>query len=683
MNDNLNSEFYPQELENLFTAAVTEILKHEDPARFMDWCREHLHEFYSGASPGQFADEQDHARVVSALGRAIWNGMPLPGNNFRPTPLPEPGRNSPCFCNSGIKFKLCCARVPSLPDFDSHFLWLQTIEQLPLATVQDAISRGRIPAEALMDMADQYSGQGQPEKATALLEPLFAGNIHKTSEVYDYALNLLCNFYDELEQTDKKNALLKRIVKTIRRSPLRSGAWQRLAAFRMDGGDTKAAWDAFQQALQDDPSSMSIGVLEVQLLMGEERINEAKSRAGFWVKRLRRAGLADDDGPLEFLSAVARDPVTAMEDLGLLMAGDAVQRLDEWLQIVEGRAIPKYSVLTEPPVLGENLAEAIGLNLQRMGVSQETLEKTTATLSQQLELEIPKKPVDEEEEDGDSLVSLFLVPPTMVSELETRWHEVFPLDKPFSIQDQPMGEGNAWEGVDEPAWLTFLEDHPEAFDSLDIIDDVVTALMQNHQYETSSLDKPLCLPLLLRAADIIDQALSSTVAPRMVWAFAENRSALRCLARLAVLYLRSGDESVATGHAQRLFALNPHDNHGFRSIIVNQHLFDGNDESVLEIAKNYPRDAQPEIPYGKVLALYRLQHLKEAQTALGEAMEDLPKVVHYLIAKRVRKPKLDPMGVTLGGEDQAWLYRDEMRDLWLATPGLVDWLIQAVKQINE
>ncbi len=155
------------------------------------------------------------------------------------------------------------------------------------------------------------------------------------------------------------------------------------------------------------------------------------------------------------------------------------------------------------------------------------------------------------------------------------------------------------------------------------------------------------------------------------------------LARLVVLYLRSGDETAAMDRAQQLLALNPNDNHGFRSIVVNQWLFDGNDESVLEITRNYPQDVQPEIPYGQVLALYRLQRLEEAQTALGVAMKVLPKVAHYLTAKRVRKPKLDPMGVTFGGDDQAWIYRDEMRVLWLETPGAIEWLMRTAKQINE
>jgi len=417
--------------------------------------------------------------------------------------------------------------------------------------------------------------------------------------------------------------------------------------------------------------------------MAEDRLSDAKARASFWIKRLHRSGLSGDDGPLGFLSAAAKDPATAMEDLGLVMAGDAVQHLDEWLQAVVERAVPEYDVATEPPAIEDDLVETLGLSLQRMGVSQEESGQATAMLDQQLELNIPDQQADEEAETDDSLDSLFLVPPTVILEIERQWREVFPLDKPFSVHDEPMGEEDAWQDGNESAWMVFLDDYPEAFDSLEIIDDLVTALMQNHQYETASLDKALFLPLLLRAADIIDQALSNTIAPRMIWLFAENRSALRSLARLILLYLRSGEETAMIDRAQHLLALNPHDNHGFRGIVVNQWLFDGNDESVLDIAKNYPQDAQPEIPYGQVLALYRLQHLKEAQTSLGVAMEGLPKVVHYLTAKRVRTPKLDPMGVIFGGDDQAWLYREEMRNLWLKTPGAIDWLTQTAKQISE
>lgn len=32
------------------------------------------------------------------------------------------------------------------------------------------------------------------------------------------------------------------------------------------------------------------------------------------------------------------------------------------------------------------------------------------------------------------------------------------------------------------------------------------------------------------------------------------------------------------------------------------------------------------------------------------------------------------MGIAVGGPDEAWLYRDEMRDTWKDTKGAMNWL---------
>jgi tetratricopeptide (TPR) repeat protein len=391
-------------------------------------------------------------------------------------------------------------------------------------------------------------------------------------------------------------------------------------------------------------------------------------------------GLSNDEGPLVFLSAFSQDPMTAMMDVGLDMADGVGEGLDEWLQVVVGRPVPEYLATTDEPEFDEDFGEAMKTRLRNMGVAHEEIEQSMTMLQQELELTIPGEKAGEEEEADDSLESLFLVPPAAIEELEDRWQEVFPLDKPFSVHDEPFGNEDPWDEENEEAWVAFLDDHPEAFDSLEIIDDLATAVILHDQCDTPWLDEALLKPLLLRAANIIDQVLSEITSPRIVWAFAENRPALRSLSRLANLYLRFGDEAEALAWAGRLLALNPHDNHGFRSIVVNQLLIDGDDARVLEIAGNYPRDAHPEVPYGQVLSLYRLQRLEEAQDALCTAMENLPKVARYLTAKRVRTPKLDPMGVKFGGDDQAWLYRDAMREVWLETAGAIDWLKQAAKR---
>jgi len=676
MNSKPTDELFPLRLELLLDDAVAQVLDHEDSDCFLDWLREHLHEYDSSTNSEQFADPQASSMIANGLGRAIWNAMPLPGNNFRPRPLPEPGRNDPCPCGSVKKYKLCCARGPDLPAFDSQLLWPLVLAQLPQDSIQDVIGRGRVPIDALLELAHAYYEQHQPKKGASLLEPLFSVPVRKPDEAHDYALNLLCDLYDELGHHKKKSALLQRVIDTTRRSPLRSGALQRTAAIRMDDGDISRAWRAFREAQRDDPDSLSIGILEVQLLIAQNRMTEAQARAGFWVKRLRRAGLSHDEGPLEFLSAVSRDPMTAMKEVGLGMAGGAGEGLDEWLRQVVGRPIADYCATMDESGSEEDFGEAMEMSLRNMGVAQEEIEQSMTMLQQELELNI----VGEEAEVDNLLDTLFLLPPPAIEELEMRWHSVFPLDKPFSVHDEPFGGEDPWDEEDEGAWMAFLNDHPEAFDSLDIIDDLATAVMQHDQYDTAWLDETLLKPLLLRAASIIDHALCEIASPRIAWAFAENRPALRSLSRLVDYFLRSGDEANAMTWAGRLLALNPHDNHGLRSMVVNQLLVDGDDTGVLEIAGNYPRDAQAEIPYGRVLALYRLQRLEEAQDALYVAMEDLPKVALYLTAKRVRTPKLDPMGVQYGGDDQAWLYRDAMREVWLETPGAIDWLKQVGKR---
>ncbi len=39
--------------------------------------------------------------------------------------------------------------------------------------------------------------------------------------------------------------------------------------------------------------------------------------------------------------------------------------------------------------------------------------------------------------------------------------------------------------------------------------------------------------------------------------------------------------------------------------------------------------------------------------------------------------QLNQHGVSYGGKDQAWIYREEMRDCWLETPDCLKWLKQS------
>lgn len=279
--------------------------------------------------------------------------------------------------------------------------------------------------------------------------------------------------------------------------------------------------------------------------------------------------------------------------------------------------------------------------------------------------------------------SLFLLSPSPVSALAREWHVVFPLPKPYSIQRTTFGDEDAWDPDEEDGWMTFLEAHPEAFDSLDILDDIATAVENHPERETAGIAEQLLAPLLERARAIVAHALSSVEQPRLYWHWAENRPALRSLVRLAYRNLEKGDDRAATEVAQAVLALDPHDGHAMRALVINDYLRLGDDERAIELARQYPEDLHPDLPYGEVLALFRLGRRDEAQAALDRASEALPKVPRFLIAEKIRQPRLDPIGIKIGGDDQAWLYREEMRDVWNATPGALEWLRAGSKRASR
>jgi len=86
-----------------------------------------------------------------------------------------------------------------------------------------------------------------------------------------------------------------------------------------------------------------------------------------------------------------------------------------------------------------------------------------------------------------------------------------------------------------------------------------------------------------------------------------------------------------------------------------------------------------ETQYGRILALYRTGELRKAEQALHSALEQLPKVAEYLIKARVAQPELSDFGIQFGGDDQAWFYRDEMRETWKKTSGCLEWLKKTTK----
>ena len=103
----------------------------------------------------------------------------------------------------------------------------------------------------------------------------------------------------------------------------------------------------------------------------------------------------------------------------------------------------------------------------------------------------------------------------------------------------------------------------------------------------------------------------------------------------------------------------------------------GRDEpaQALELAQRYPRELLVAVNFGRGLALWRLGRRAEAEEVLRSAAMDRPHVVRMLTAAEAPpEPELLDFGYRVGGEDEAWLYREAMLDVWQRTPDALAFL---------
>ena len=675
------------DLTALLADAAAAAMSLQQPAPFLDWLRASLARYVVPGS--QLARDEEMQRAFTAsLGRPLWNAMPLPRRGFRTEPIPGPGRNDPCPCGSGRKFKHCCAGAPSLGPFTAELLWPFVLGAVDVPARTAALQSGRVPREAVLQFAAEKIETGHPQPAIELLEPMLAEPLRHEDPVAAGALDLLCNAYDERGNAKRrKRALLERIGKAASRSPLRSAAHQRLACILMDGGDPAGSWAAFRKAQQDDPGHAALGMLEVQLLMSEGRNGEARERAGYFLRQLRRSGADLDPRMLEFYERIAVDPARAMSSFAFDMEQGAGQRLADWLDQVRSRPLPAYTVCS-----GENAAAQTGPDklvegLRQMGVGEAEIKRALCEFQKQLaELErlVPaSSPGDDAPRPPDEASIVELVTPKPIAAIEKRWHAAFPLAKPFSVNPLPWGKADPWEAATESRWMQFLERHPEAFDSMDVLDDLATSAMLHRQSDQPGVLDRLSRPLLERSVAILERALADArpvvPPPRLCWAVTTNRPALRALFRLHERELLARRDAPARRLAERLLALNPDDNHGLRCWLTGVCLKAGDADACLRLVEAYPGDASPELHFNAALALFRLGRAKGAIEALQAAHRQSPRVTRYLLAKRIARPTLSEHAVSLHGDDRGWLYREGMRGAWAATPGALEWVAKVAR----
>lgn len=608
---------FPDPFDYLTADAVRHMLRHQDAEDFLVWMREEAPKLH----PGVFARVPDVVlwpSFATSLGTGLWNAMPLPRHDYRPEPLPRQRSGDLCRCRSGLGFDDCCALFPPPPPFKAEALWTFVAEQLPLEDLERVALAGRLNGPILGVVGMRLVERGATRRAARLLEKVFARPQDLGAE-YEVALDALFDAYDALGWSGKKRRALVELSSTLR-PPLRGVVWARRATIAADRGDVEEAWDLFSRARQDDPGNPSLAGLEVSLLLHQGRAKQASDRARFWLSKLKRQATDKPYRHLEkLLEDVIEDPLVAVWQFSQTVEPEHLKQVLALLESLEDRPLPDYG-------------------LERRGRSGH------------------------------------LVPPPSLGSVEQAWQDVWPQQEVLATADASHEDASYWSPDLAGPWVALLQQEPAALDSLPILEDLCAAAYLLEYPLVREAQERFLRPLLMRGAAIIDRALGDDPALLLPWAHVPNRPALRLFRRLALQGLELGSPDAAVELCERLLRLSPEDPVGIRCPLVDQYLHLGDDEKALSLCQAFEDDTTPEVMYGRVLALFRLQRRNEAEEALRRAHGMLPLVASYLTGKLRRKPRLD-LGIVLhGGEEQAWYYRQNMLPVWRGVKGLLPWL---------
>ena len=586
------------------SGALSAIRQKEHYPDFMTWVRAHGADYFG-----------DDATQAQALAPIVWSQTPLERLDFAAQPLATPGRNEPCWCDSGRKFKQCCYQVEFPTDIPPQMMWMLSLREWKGATLKAALASGKAPAQSLLEAGLIAAESGQSGRAMQILESLFDGSDWASlPEQAEPAFEILLDIYQERGFNRKRADLLDDVLE---RGPmfLRGVALERLCLMHLDSDDLDSARAAFVRAQQALPDSPTLAYIEAMLLLHEGHEEEARARADFWYRRLVRQGELDED-QLEFLAALAENP-------GATLA-------DQLLSAEEDLATPLIAL--------QSLLAAL----------------TTA----------PKLDVRERDDRLDYHVS------AREATLFAAWHAEFQVmvDKEVALGflDDP------WDNA--ASWMSALCANPEWLDSPQVVQDLALALTSRFgslPWMAPSLLEPLAHPL----DRWLDQARAAGNG-NLLWDDADNAILVRTGLDL-VVGMERGVRQHSRQLAEKMLLVNRQDSLGLLELVLDQLLRDDRNEDALALLEENRDDGSMplNILFGRTLAHFRLGQLDQASAALEDVQRHNRYAIELLGAENPRPMKSNwDTNIEPGTRGEAWQYRTLMRDQWRSTPGALAWL---------
>lgn len=605
--DNQHDASDADDIDVLLGAAARQLVADDDLAAFVDW----FARIAPALAPAIFTEAIEPAQFARVLARGLYGNTPLPRHGYVPQRLPRPGRNEVCFCGSGRKYKHCCERLGDVTPFAELNMLRYVLDASP-RSVYAGLPASRVNIDAVADAAYQWSEEGDERAVVALLEPWFGGERPLPGR-FELLFDLLMDAYLVLDKPRKRQSLLAAALSRGDR-PLQSTALQRRAVMLADEGEHAAALQTFREAQRLDPEAVSLAHLEITLLMGAGKTEQARERARFWLARSRR-GDGFPEPLMDLLRSAADNPAAAVLD-------------------ASEHRFPALAALRA-------LLRAL-----------------------------PAPAIQHDLESGADGVGALQAKPQL-ARAEAQWREHFEQAEPALTM---LGAGDDSAFSDTQRWLPLLEREPLLWQSFDVLDDLAMAL---HALGVLGAEQEIIVPLLDRTVSLLHLHVEASGAQQLPWGFMQNRPALRCVSARLHHALEADDRATALRLAEWLvLKLNPHDNHGWRGPLMRLYVQVNRHADAIALAQRYPGDLA-ELTLTNVLALYCASRHDAAHAALLAAAADHPRAVKMLLADDPKRPRQEKFGVTVGGADEAWHYREAHREIW-GTSGALVWAAQAL-----
>lgn len=340
---------------DIIAPLLTDLLEHEDLSTFQQGMSSTLSTF--------FYEEEllSNPQFQSGFAQVLFHNMPLPKRQFKPEQWEKPGRNDPCICGSGKKFKQCCTHLASFPTMISDDLFGMALMHAKTQLWNRLTNHPELPDNLRLIMAEMLMSEGKPKKLWQLTQSLF-DNLDLINEKNLELVSLGFEALIDLGHDKKRFNYMMKMSEYSSNKSVQAIGFQRLAMYSADHQDLDSASKYLEKARRTAPENPDLPIVEMSLLPRLVSDQELRDRARFWQKRIQK--LWGDNYPyLDVINAFAENGMTAANE----MMGYSHDLDDEWQQNLETDE-DAINIITER--LNVVLLSAIGLSIEGIAHSK-------------------------------------------------------------------------------------------------------------------------------------------------------------------------------------------------------------------------------------------------------------------------------------------------------------------------